>query len=146
MTREEYLETVRRIQAIYKARRADALEQLEVEQEQDLLALIRVWKLMHDGESPPWMGDAIKTRAKRVSTNGHQPPSQKQKIRRIIEGLTGAVDSKVVIKRFGEIYIDDKDKPESSTVSKVFREMTKEGILKCTKPAGFQQPAQFVKT
>ena len=146
MTEREFLETIRRIQEVYKTRRADALHQLEVEQGEDLVALIRVWKVQHDGaDPPPWMDRASKSRPSRVSTNGDQPISQKQRIRRIIDGLPGPLDSVKVIRRFGEVFPDEVQ-PESSTVSKVFRELVKEEKLKCTKTAGFQQPAQYAKT
>jgi hypothetical protein len=142
MTAEEYQETVARIQQVFKTRRREALEQLEAEQEKDILALIRVWKLQHDEPPPPLVARRSKSPA---ATNGDQPVSQKQRIRRIIHGLPGPLDSVKVVRRFGEVF-PDENQPESSTVSKVFRELVKEGKLKCSKLAGFQQPAQYVKT
>lgn len=147
MTREEYLETVRHIQELFAVRRAELLTQLEAlesEQEKDLLALNRVWKLQHKDEQPPWMGDALESSNASDSRNGMKPYSKAKRIRWIIDRLSGSIDSDKVIKRHGEVF-PDEDQPDTSNVSKVFRKMEGEGALKRTKEAGFQQPALYEK-
>lgn len=146
MNREEYRELTRKIVALYEGRVVEYAREMESEKEKDLQAIARIWRLENDGQDPPTFVLANPPYAK-ASTNGAHPISQKQKIRRIIEGLSGPVDSAKVLKRFGELYIDsDEKQPESSTISKVFREMEKKGEIRKTKEAGFQQPAEYVKS
>jgi hypothetical protein len=141
MTREEYQELVQKIIDLYRARVAEYAKEMDSEKEKDLEAVARVWRLEHEGQDPPPLSAP---RAATASINGHQPTSQKQRIRKIIDALSGSVDSAKVIRRFSEIYPNDTS-PESSTVAKVFRELIIEEKLECTEPAGFQKPAQYKK-
>ena len=141
MRREEYQELVQKIVDLYQARVVEYAKEMDSEKEKDLEAVARIWRLEHDGQAPPPLSVP---RAAKSSTNGHQPTSQKQRIRKIIEGLSGSLDSAKVIRRYGEIYPDDAI-PESSTVGKVFRKLIEEEKLECTEPAGFHKPAQFKK-
>jgi hypothetical protein len=142
MTQEEYEGLVQKVVALYQARVEEYAKEMASEQEKDLQAIARVWKL-ENGEEPPTLTTTAR-RSVKATTNGHQPTSQKQRIRRIIGGLLGSIDSAKVLKRYGEVY-PDEEQPHSSTVSKVFRAMEEEQKLEKVKEAGFQQPAEYVK-
>ena len=141
MTPEEYQEILRRIEDAYQTAIANA----EVQRHEQRSALETIWSLI--GNQPAAAkGQRVKARV--VTTNGFHPNSQKSKIATIVRGwdLGWPIDSRKVLKRYGEIYPDEKDQPESSTVSKVFRRMEKDKELVLFKKAGFQEPAQYTKT
>jgi hypothetical protein len=144
MTRKEYQELYQKIVELYEARVDEYAREMESEKAKDLQAIARIWRLEHDAEDPPTLTAA--RRSTKVSTNGGPPKSQKDMIRLVIKRLSGTIDTPKVLKTFGEVFCDEEHPPDKSTVSKVFREMIKEGTLECTERAGFQKAAQYVKT
>lgn len=139
MTPEEYQAILKRIEDAYQT----AIAHAEVLRHEQRLALETIWSLIGN-EAPATTGRVV--RAKTAATaNGDAPTSQRQRIRRIIDGLTSNVDSAVVRRRYGEIYPDDHQ-PESSTVMKIIRELAARGWLRVISEPGFQTPATFEKT
>jgi hypothetical protein len=143
MTPEEYQELLRKIEEAYQTaidQAAAIRARAEARRSEQRSALQTVWSLARDGQSPP-----VTARARPLSANGDAPTSQRQRIRRIIDGLTETIDSAVVRQYYEQVYREDRH-PESSTVMKIIREMVGKGWLRLTEEAGFQTPAKFEKT
>jgi hypothetical protein len=123
MTPDEYRDLLSRIEASFQgtiSAAQRAIADAEVNRMDQLRSAETIWRVLNDG--PPPTLERGRPRARPAAQNGNAQPSQRRRIRAIIDGLASGVDSAAIRQRYAELYPDDPQ-PDSSTVMKIIREL-----------------------